>query len=152
MGDTNLADKVCGCCGERKPLADFPLQHKRGREAPKQYTYYRGHCRSCHAAIARRRRTLLPELHRKANRRKTLRRLGCDETTYQGLLRHQNGHCALCGNVQPDSRALAIDHDHQTNRIRGLLCTTCNLGMGYLEILLRKATPSQIVEYLQRGK
>ena len=41
----------------------------------------------------------------------------------------QGGRCAICGEDSPKMR-LAIDHDHKTGRIRGLLCRHCNLGLG----------------------
>lgn len=46
--------------------------------------------------------------------------------------------CQICG----DTDRLNIDHDHETNIIRGVLCNRCNLGIGFLKdnpYLLRKA-------------
>ncbi len=37
--------------------------------------------------------------------------------------------CEICG-YPPDTRRLAIDHDHDTGKLRGMLCHTCNLGLG----------------------
>jgi len=48
---------------------------------------------------------------------------------YQRLLHWQKGVCAICGDV--DYRGLCIDHDHKTDKVRGLLCTRCNLMLGY---------------------
>lgn len=53
--------------------------------------------------------------------------------TYDVLLRRQQGRCAICGSV-PRSRRLAVDHDHQTGLVRGLLCSadegaSCNKGL-----------------------
>jgi hypothetical protein len=51
---------------------------------------------------------------------------------YDALLAAQGGLCAICH--QPETmravRRLAIDHDHQSGLIRGLLCHGCNLGIG----------------------
>jgi len=67
---------------------------------------------------------------------------GLDGTTYQQLLRCQNGACALCGKaVSPtlvsETRPPDIDHDHMTGAVRGLLCHSCNLRLGHLERALR---------------
>lgn len=49
---------------------------------------------------------------------------------YRRMLASQGGACAICG-VRPRRRRLAIDHDHETGAIRGLLCGNCNLGIGH---------------------
>lgn len=46
------------------------------------------------------------------------------------MLRHQNNVCAICGGRNSD-RDLAVDHNHITGEVRGLLCTRCNMGLGY---------------------
>ena len=58
---------------------------------------------------------------------------------YSVLLRKQNGKCAICGRPDGDergnnngSKSLAVDHDHETNEVRGLLCSMCNKGIGSL--------------------
>jgi hypothetical protein len=47
----------------------------------------------------------------------------------------QEGKCAICLQV-PDKRQkkgfLVIDHDHNTGKVRGLLCRSCNIGIGFL--------------------
>lgn len=68
---------------------------------------------------------------------------GLDEETFLWIYRLQRGRCAICRNVQRSKR-LAVDHDHETNRVRGLLCQSCNedvvgaLG-GYSRVVLPKA-------------
>ena len=60
---------------------------------------------------------------------------------YHELLKIQNNVCAIC--LKPDkSKNLAVDHCHQSNKIRGLLCSKCNRALGYFHddpILLTKA-------------
>ena len=58
--------------------------------------------------------------------------LGFTWDDYDRLLAEQEGHCALCPN-KPKTRALHVDHDHKTGRVRGVLCHKCNyrlLGRG----------------------
>ena len=71
------------------------------------------------------------------------RRYGITLAAYDNLLRAQGGGCAICGR-SPDEfkRAFAIDHDHKTGVIRGILCPDCNRGLGGFHDspeLLRKA-------------
>jgi len=51
---------------------------------------------------------------------------------YEEMLRQQDGKCAICGAVAADTRGsrLHVDHCHQTGAVRGLLCSSCNLGLG----------------------
>jgi len=50
---------------------------------------------------------------------------------YVLMFEKQNGCCKICGTHQSKlKRALAVDHNHNTNEIRGLLCDTCNKGLG----------------------
>lgn len=44
---------------------------------------------------------------------------------------HQGGVCAGCGQA-PRGISLAVDHDHTTGRVRGLLCWLCNRAIGIL--------------------
>lgn len=41
------------------------------------------------------------------------------------MLEAQDGRCAMCRKL-PRRRRLAVDHDHNTGRVRGLLCYSCN--------------------------
>jgi hypothetical protein len=56
---------------------------------------------------------------------------------YNQMLESQNGVCAICGKEETivDKRInriilLAVDHDHQTGKVRGLLCSHCNKALG----------------------
>lgn len=55
------------------------------------------------------------------------RRYGITETKYRELLRRQNNCCGICGRPSESFKIrLAVDHNHKTGEIRGLLCTFCN--------------------------
>lgn len=62
---------------------------------------------------------------------------------YNELFEKQNGCCSICGIHQSElKKRLFVDHDHNTGKIRGLLCHNCNVGIGFFnnnEILLLKA-------------
>lgn len=50
---------------------------------------------------------------------------GLTAAQYDTLLRAQGGRCAIC-RAKPKSKRLAVDHDHKTGAVRGLLCSRCN--------------------------
>ena len=62
-------------------------------------------------------------------------RFGISQELYNSILGNQVGVCAICCQTNPDNRALAIDHNHETQEIRGLLCRACNVRVGYFESL-----------------
>ena len=50
---------------------------------------------------------------------------------YDIIFKEQNGCCKICGKHQSKfKKALALDHDHRTGLIRGLLCSSCNRALG----------------------
>lgn len=56
--------------------------------------------------------------------------------TRDGMLKAQEGKCAICSKEITFSKGrggAAVDHNHQTGIIRGILCTRCNNGLGYIE-------------------
>jgi hypothetical protein len=56
------------------------------------------------------------------------RLLGVDDAEYARLLALQDGTCALCP-AKPRTRRFAVDHDHATGAVRGLLCHRCNRAL-----------------------
>lgn len=52
---------------------------------------------------------------------------------YDGFLALQGGRCALCAQLPAEGKTLYVDHCHNTGVIRGLLCNTCNVGLGFVE-------------------
>ncbi len=57
-------------------------------------------------------------------------RYGITSEEYRNVLQKQDSKCAICGAV-PGKRSLHVDHDHETGKIRGLLCHKCNVGLGH---------------------
>jgi hypothetical protein len=60
---------------------------------------------------------------------------GLSESQYMDLLEAQDWKCMVCGEPEQRIRAgqlmeLCVDHDHLTGRVRGLLCSECNSGLG----------------------
>lgn len=51
---------------------------------------------------------------------------GLSDGDYDALYIHQGGRCALCQRAKGLNRRLAVDHDHETGLVYGLLCAVCN--------------------------
>jgi hypothetical protein len=65
------------------------------------------------------------------------RRYGITIEDYNVMLINQQGGCAICqkpsGFTKSGRCSLHVDHNHQTNKVRGLLCARCNCLVGYLD-------------------
>ena len=59
-------------------------------------------------------------------------RYGITKEAWSDLWNEQGRRCAICGteNNSVTKRAFATDHDHETGRVRGILCSLCNMGLG----------------------
>jgi len=62
-------------------------------------------------------------------------RYGISLDEFNRMLADQEGRCAVC----VEQRKLCVDHDHETGRVRGLLCRRCNLAMQALDTNLARA-------------
>ncbi len=125
--------KVCSCAKTKKYRAEHKEQVKqydreykrspRGREVSRRGDEKRRHTPA--------RKTVL----RRAIRKSTLKRkYGLTPEDYNKMFEAQEGCCAICNVYQSESEIrMAIDHDHKTGRIRGLVCRDCNLFLGHLE-------------------
>lgn len=65
-----------------------------------------------------------------AYKRRLKSRYGISTEQYEHLLLLQNNVCAICGQNNKNGKRLAIDHDHVTGKVRGLLCNACNGFLG----------------------
>ena len=69
------------------------------------------------------------------------RRYGINIGTVEAMRRFQDNACAVCGVT---GKRLCVDHNHKTNRVRGLVCGGCNSLIGYIE-----ARPTRIMNVLR---
>lgn len=80
---------------------------------------------------------------------------GISEIEYDAMVLQQNGLCAICG--QPETvthkgklKRLSIDHNHSTEKVRGLLCDRCNHGIGLFKESAARLLSA--IKYLERYK
>lgn len=79
------------------------------------------------------------ERNKNRRRDKELKRLfGVGQDWFNDRLSDQHGVCAICGNPETAKRSgkivcLAVDHCHASGKNRGLLCMSCNTGLGYFK-------------------
>lgn len=76
---------------------------------------------------------------------------------YNELLNKQNGVCAICGNNETvihgksgELKPLSVDHCHVTGKVRGLLCSSCNLSLGGFKDNVK--TLKSAIKYLKDNK
>ena len=77
--------------------------------------------------------------------RKVIRSANRDE--YETLLQDQDNACAICGiTAEEIGKRLIVDHNHETLKVRGLLCWRCNSGLGFFKD--NQAHLAMAIEYL----
>ena len=75
-----------------------------------------------------------PENAKKRNRDSEYRRkYGISLEQYDEMLKAQQGVCGICATSCDTGMNLAVDHCHDTNKVRGLLCKNCNTALGLLK-------------------
>lgn len=70
------------------------------------------------------------------------KKYGITTETYEKLLERQSGVCAICKMKNRDNNRLSVDHCHKTNKVRGLLCRKCNIGIGFFDDSIEKLEQS----------
>jgi hypothetical protein len=120
--------KCCPCCGLSKPYEEFP-RNKRTKDGWATY------CKLCHNAKGRASRQKIGGSRAYHLRR----RYGLELADVERLLHEQSWTCAICRAPEPEH----VDHDHATGEVRGMLCFSCNGGLGQFKdepsLLLRAA-------------
>lgn len=87
----------------------------------------------------------------KARAQHLKRTYGLTEEGYNQLFTEQNGKCKCCGKHQSElKRPLYVDHDHETKKVRGLLCHKCNVAIGLVDE--NTVTLNEMIKYLEHFK
>lgn len=146
--------KKCSTCGEVKDEGCFPYQNK---ALDKRMSS----CRKCRSVKQKEDRQSNLEATRQSDRDAYQRtkehkvayardyrrkykdktratnlkvKYGITQNDYDAMKSSQDFKCAICGTHEDDlKRVLCVDHCHDTGRVRGLLCDTCNKFLGFYE-------------------
>ncbi len=114
-------DKRCFSCGIAKPTTEYYRSNTR---------YFQRECKEC----TKQRRSKWwrsPTGKLSSANTKLKARFGITLDEYHALLDQQGGECLICfAHLSVMGHRLAVDHCHKTGRIRGLLCKSCNVGIG----------------------
>ena len=131
--------KTCNTCLDSKPLGDF-------------YTAFRNtggfsnKCKECSKKAVREYKKNNKGYHRKSMLMKTY---GITLEYFDFLLKEQGNCCAICGSKSsnnPLTDNFVVDHNHATGKIRGLLCSYCNLTLGNAKESIQRL--QQCAQYL----
>ncbi len=117
--------KICSSCGgDPQPWANF-YQRKAAKDG------YASCCKRCMIKkTVEWNQSHSEEFRRNKQRHMLLKRYGLSSETYALLMVVQDNRCPICQQLL-DLR-VAVDHDHRTEAVRGILCANCNGGLGML--------------------
>lgn len=130
--------KTCSSCRCQKSYSDF---HKNKR----QPDGLANQCKPCTSDSGR-------KDYQTHKRRRTsaglFRKYGITIDDYERMEMEQDYCCALCGEPELiQDRKLAVDHDHDTGRVRGLLCFKCNTALG--RVCDTESALDRLIEYIR---
>lgn len=154
--------KICKVCKQEKPIGEFNVHY--GKR-----DLHRNECRVCQGEMSKihyeevkdewnaRRRSAEGKIKERPMRHNChlKKTFGITRSDYFVMFNHQGGRCAICRTDKPSGSGkktehFAVDHDHETGKVRMLLCSFCNVGLGNFKDspdLLRKAA-----EYVEHHK
>lgn len=115
--------KKCKTCNIKQNIeTNFYISHKY-----KNKPIYSSECKECS-----KKRTIEYGKKNKEKRRNAAikHRYGITNKDYDELLEKQNNLCAICKSNLNSKRKFDIDHCHSSGKVRGLLCSLCNTGLG----------------------
>jgi hypothetical protein len=129
-----VSDKKCTVCSKVKPVSEF------FREAASA-NGYSSQCKECKTALimewrAKNKETYnkwMREYHKANYHKLRLNRYGLSVKQHEDKIKQQQGLCEICGAPSAAGKPLLIDHHHETDMVRGLLCYKCNRDMAPID-------------------
>lgn len=144
-----MITKYCHKCKLDKALDQF-TNDPRGRMGRDNC------CKECRALSFRTKRAENPELRRRDRdymkkwhqKNDVFVKYGITNEQLAEMVAVQGNRCALCGSDNPKAPRWCIDHDHQSNKIRGLLCHSCNTALGGYEKMMKISGHIRLENYI----
>jgi hypothetical protein len=122
-------DQELLCTSCRRTLSVSAFAIRKDTKVPR----VRSNCRDCLAAMATTKNRENPDDAQAYWWSRQLAKYGLTPQSWQELFESQGGKCAICGAEVNGKKRFHVDHDHATGKVRGILCTKCNVGIGALK-------------------
>ena len=146
-GHLLLETRTCRVCGQEKNLVDEYYLSRKDPTKPSSYSY---ECKEC---------TIKRTIEYNKNNSESVRsqylkrNYGLTFEEFDTMLSSQDNSCAICGTKEPSktrgrTRRFHVDHDHETGKVRGLLCKSCNIALGEVDDNIH--TLKSMIQYLER--
>lgn len=126
----------CNRCGQVKAASEFTFDRQK-RDC------LRRTCRQCE-------KELRAETADQRRRNRIIKTYGVDPDWFDRTFQAQSGRCAICREKLTQQGGMAVDHNHDTGAVRGLLCSLCNSGLGMFRDRPRLLTAA--AKYLRRAE
>lgn len=144
--------KHCPKCKVAKPFADFGLNKA-------SYDGLASHCiicireitntRNANPVVKEKKQAKYKRDKSKVRDSRLKMKFGISLEEYNNKLKEQNGICPGCGMTpEQNGKDFAVDHNHETGMVRGLLCSRCNAGLGFLQDNINIC--NNIIRYIER--
>lgn len=143
--------KQCSVCLESKPLEEFHRNNNNRTDGRA------GKCKPCSAIYNKEWQARNPEKARESWKKAELksrnplrdraRKYGLTRAELVAMIESAEGKCQICDR---ETERLAVDHCHNSRKVRGLLCLQCNTALGSFEDDLERM--QKAVEYVKLHK
>jgi hypothetical protein len=114
-----LYEKQCTKCNQTKPIAEFNKQAK-------TKDGYQTYCRPCQSEISK-------DWYKENPSKNYLQKYGITVEDKDEMAKAQGDRCAICKEPLADAVTICVDHCHESDQIRGILCHHCNIGLGHFK-------------------
>ena len=138
-----LESKICLGCNKEKDVSLFHPD-KRVKSG------IRARCKACYAVLNKKKNQIRGWTEKDKETRYN-RQYGLKTGEYAEMLENQDYKCAICGKTEQDNnKRLAVDHCHETGKVRKLLCHHCNCALGMVND--SEDTLISMLSYLRENK